>query len=168
MKTTHKLGLLNLLFIFLVYTPPLKSQDISRSVIGSNGSFYNNLIFGDLHFTLGEVAVSRLTTDEIELGEGFHRSYYELIVDTKEVFPLDWEVNVFPNPTSDRIQIKLSDISQANAQLFNNLGQLMIETNFQSSTEEIDLNNLPAGTYWLHLKDDESRQGIFQIQKISL
>lgn len=167
MKTTSKLGLLSLLFVFLVYAPPLKSQNISRSVIGNNGSYYSNLIFGDLHFTVGEVAISRFDNVNIELGEGFHRSYYELIVDTKEILPLDWQVNVFPNPTSDRIQIKLSDISRANAQLFNNLGQLMIETSFQSSTEEIDLNNLPAGTYWLHLNDDEGRQGIFQIQKIS-
>lgn len=168
MKTTLKFCLLSLLFTFLAFTLPLKSQDISRSVIGSNGSFYTNLIFGDLHFTLGEIAVSRLITDEIELGEGFHRSYYELVVDTKEILPLDWQVNVFPNPTSDRIQIKLPDISATNVLLFNNLGQLMIETNFQSTTQEIDLNNLPSGTYWLHLKNNEGRQGVFQIQKISL
>jgi len=167
MRTTESILILSLIFVFLIPSPDLKGQDITRSVIGNNGTYYSNLIFGDLHFTVGEIAVSQLETG-LTLDEGFHHSYYELVVDTKEISPQNWQVNVFPNPTSDIIRINLSENATTQLFLYNSIGQLMRQKSFQSSTKIIDLNNLPAGTYWLHLSDNEGRKGIFKIQKISI
>lgn len=113
--------LLCVVFLFSAFLFSLTAQDISRSVIANNGSFYSNLIFGDLHFTVGEIAISQLEND-LKLDEGFHHSYYELVVDTKEILPHDWQVSVFPNPTSDHIQVNLSNHANTQLFLYNNIG----------------------------------------------
>lgn len=166
MRTTESILLLSLALILSTVTIDLHGQDISRSVVGNNGSYYSNLIFGDLHFTVGEIAVSQFEND-ITLEEGFHHSYYELVVDTKEIVPLEWAVKVYPNPTSEYIHIDLPNAAETQLFLYNSLGQLIIEKRFQTPTQDVDLNNLPAGTYWLRLSDDEGKQGSFQVQKIS-
>lgn len=161
----------NILFfcilMFIGFCSNLNAQDISESVIGTSGSYYNNLLFGNLHFTVGEVAVSRLEGDII-LGEGFHRAYYDLIVDTKEVLPDDWEVNIYPNPTAERVTVKLPTETATSVQLFNTNGQLMVAKENQTSLLDIDMSFYPAGIYWLKLNDSDGRQAFFQIQKISL
>ncbi|MEL6973390.1 MAG: hypothetical protein AAFO02_24740, partial [Bacteroidota bacterium] len=62
----------------------LAAQDLPRTVIGNSGDYYDNLIFGSLHFTVGEIAVAEYGTD-VQLGEGFHRSYYDLLVSSEDL-----------------------------------------------------------------------------------
>lgn len=143
----------------------LKAQDMPRTVIGSNGDYYDNLLFGSLHFTVGEVAVARYQNG-LELGEGFHRAYHDLLVENKEILPLDWAVNVYPNPTTERIRITLPSTAVAEAQLYNQLGQLVHQQTDILSESELDMSQLPAGTYLLRLWDETGRQGTFQVLKV--
>ena len=154
----------NYIYILFLCFGQLLAQDPPRTVIGNAGDYYENLQFGNLHWTVGEVAVS-LHQNGLELAEGFHQAYYELIVSTDDVLP-DWEVNVFPNPTADYLQVKLPESEHVYAQLFGINGQLLISKEDISWETEFDLSDFPAGTYWLKLQDEDGRQRTFQVVKV--
>lgn len=164
MHTNQRQWLFGSLFL-LLSVGYLHAQDMPRTVVGSSGDYYDNLLFGSLHFTVGEVAVARYQ-NELELGEGFHRAYYDLLVDSKEILPLDWAVNIYPNPTTERIRIQLPEPGQTTAELYNSTGQLLFQQAVLETDQEIDLATYPAGTYLLRLSDQSGRQGTFRVLKI--
>ena len=153
-----------MLWLFCLH-PMLMGQEISRSVVGNAGSYYQNVEFGNLHWTVGEVAVSRLQS-ETELGQGFHQSYYELFVKTTDAIPYDWEILVYPNPTADQLQVKIPSGEVVELQLFSTQGQLLLKEDKVQSETALSLDHLPAGIYWLRLFDPSGKQRSFQIQKI--
>lgn len=56
---------------------------------------------------------------------------------------------VFPNPTTGVLNIAMKDFR--NVELFNSMGQRVL----QSHETALDLNNLPAGVYFLKLTDNQ-------------
>lgn len=155
---------LGFLVVSLCFISQLSAQNMPRTVIGNAGDYYQDLQFGNIHWTVGEVAVS-LHQNGTELAEGFHNAYYELIVSTEDVLP-DWEVNVYPNPTTDFLQVKLPDSEHVRAQLFGINGQLLISREDLSWETAFDLSQFPAGSYWLKLQDEDGRQRSFQVIKV--
>lgn len=159
------LWLFSSLLILLSISCSVEAQDMPRTVVGSSGDYYDNLLFGTLHFTVGEVAVARYQNG-LELGEGFHRAYYDLLVESKEILPLDWAVNIYPNPTTERIQIELPNDEATAAELYNSNGQLLFRQAELTANQEVDLSAYPAGTYLLRLQDKAGRQGTFRVLKV--
>ncbi|MEM9928590.1 MAG: T9SS type A sorting domain-containing protein [Bacteroidota bacterium] len=155
-----------LLFFFLFLAWQLPAQDLPRTVVGSAGAFHDNLLFGDLHFTVGEVSVARYDTANGELDEGFHRGYFDLVVRADEQLPPDWDVTIYPNPTTQYLQFRLPDEGSVHVQLFNSLGQLIQEIPATEFTRQMDLRAIPAGAYWLRMLDAEGRTASYQIQKM--
>lgn len=144
----------------------LLAQDLPRTVIGNSGDYYDNLLFGSLHFTVGEIAVAQYDS-EIQLGEGFHRVYYDLLVSAEDILPVNWEVNIYPNPTVDQVQIQLPTEHRVQALLYNSNGQLIGQREDIMYQSTIDFSRLPAGSYHLQLRDEIGRQGSFQILKLN-
>ncbi|MFN3941585.1 MAG: T9SS type A sorting domain-containing protein [Flavobacterium sp.] len=64
-------------------------------------------------------------------------------------------VRVFPNPTTDKLQIQLEH-NLENWYLYNIYGQLMMQGNISSNLFTLDVSALNAGTYLLQLSDGES------------
>jgi len=164
MKILKSFFIIAMLWLFCL-PPMLWGQEISRSVVGNAGSYYQNLVFGNLHWTVGEVAVSRLQS-ETELGQGFHQSYYELFVETIDVLPTDWDVLIYPNPTADQLQVKIPSEEVVELQLFSTQGQLLLTETKVHAEATLSLDHLPAGIYYLRLLDPSGNKKSFQIQKI--
>lgn len=150
--------------LWMVLATSLAAQNMPRTVVGNAGDYYDALQFGNLHWTVGEVAVS-LHQNGLELGEGFHQAYYELIVTTEDA-GLNWEVTIYPNPTADFLHLRFPEQENIHAQLFGSSGELLISRENLSWESELDLNAYPAGTYWLRLQNQEGQQQSFQIMKI--
>ena len=138
---------------------------MAKSVIGSAGDYYVQPLFGNIHWTVGEIAVSRFD-NELELGEGFHQTYFDLLVHLPTL-AVDWEVKVFPNPTASHINIQIPEEEIITARLLAATGQLLQEHEQIQSSESFDLSLLPAGSYWLLLMNTKGQQQSFQIQKIN-
>lgn len=155
-----------LLLGLLLGSTSLSAQDLPRTVIGNSGDYYDNLLFGSLHFTVGEIAVTAYE-NEIQLGEGFHRVYYDLLVSAEDILPTNWEVNIYPNPTVNQVQIELPTDSRVQALLYNSSGQLIGQREDIMYQSTIDFSRLPAGSYLLQLQDEQGRQGTFQILKLN-
>jgi len=156
---------LGMSFFFFSYTQ-VHGQDMPRTVVGSSGEYLDNLLFGTLNYTVGEIAVDRYQTS-MDLAEGFHRVYYDLIVRNENITPTDWNVLVYPNPTAEWIKLELPEYDKlVHAQLYNSTGQLLLEQVDISYEANFDLLPFPAGTYWLRLIDEDGQQASFQVQKV--
>lgn len=66
---------------------------------------------------------------------------------------------VFPNPTSDKVQVSFPSTAKhiALVEVYTSQGQLLRTQNLKikDSTVTIDLNNLPNGKYWIQIKVSE-------------
>ncbi|MCH2236213.1 MAG: T9SS type A sorting domain-containing protein [Crocinitomicaceae bacterium] len=137
-----------------------------KTVIGNAGDYFAHLQFGNIHWTVGEIATSNFY-GELELGEGFHQTYYDLVVNTINQKPIAWKVKVFPNPTTNQLNIETRDSKHIKAQLFSATGQLVLAKEEVSQETQLIVSHLPAGTYWLRLSDKSGQSRSFKIQKIS-
>ncbi len=62
------------------------------------------------------------------------------------------DVIAFPNPTTGLINLKISKIgADANIQLFDLVGNKLLEKPAESDVEQIDLKNFSSGIYFLHI-----------------
>lgn len=154
-------------FVALLFggTPRADAQDMSRTVLGASGDYYNNFVFGDLHWTVGEVAVSRFQS-EITLSEGFHQMYYELVVETYEAPSPEWLIRVFPNPTAKYVQVNWASGGKVQSKLMTTTGQEILLEKQMRKGQQIDLTGLPAGTYFLQLRNSNGQRGTFRILKV--
>ena len=71
------------------------------------------------------------------------------------------EILVFPNPTTDVLQLQLNNaFDKMNVQIINNTGQLVKLLNVAASNQiiTIPVQNLAAGKYWLRLQSGNEKQ----------
>ena len=52
------------------------------------------------------------------------------------------QVNIYPNPTSSKINLSLNFSKELNYELFSSLGKLLIIGTIKTNNQEIDLSNL--------------------------
>ncbi len=101
------------------------------------------------------------TTEEAGIGvngfpaEGMVYSFCpEIVVNTTDLnTTLDWEV--YPNPTSDILTIKLEEIPSAQFRLLSMNGQTVRTGTINGQDQKIDVSDLPKGIYVLTLLTDE-------------
>lgn len=70
---------------------------------------------------------------------------------------------VHPNPTDGKFVIRGKDL--ASAEVFNTLGQHVTTTFGRGETLQIDLDNLPAGLYFVNITDTEGRKHVSKVVK---
>ncbi len=71
------------------------------------------------------------------------------------------EIMVFPNPTTDVLQLQLNkSFDKMNVQVINSSGQLVKQIQFGATgqTISIPVQNLAPGKYWLHLQGGDEKQ----------
>ena len=139
------------------------AQTMPRTVVGSAGGYYQNVVTGSLHWTVGEVAVSRFV-EEFELAEGFHQMYFDLLVDTEDI-PSDWEVQVYPNPTANWITIDFPLTDLITVRLYANNGQLLYQNDSFFSGTKVDMTAFPEGAYILQMVDENQQAHTAQVLK---
>ena len=77
-------------------------------------------------------------------------------------------LSIFPNPASAETTISVTDFDPTGGliQVFNSLGQLVLEKSFNSNVETLDLQSLHSGPYWIKLMKDNQLFGSGIIQKV--
>ena len=153
------------LFLLVAGIATATAQNAPRTVVGNAGDYYESLQFGNLHFTVGELAVSRLQNGLV-LSEGFHQGYYELLVSSEDPQPPAWEVAVYPNPTATTVTVSTASTTAGRAALYDAQGRLLHDRPLQSGSAAFDLSAYPAGSYWLRLQDAAGQRRSFQVQKV--
>lgn len=166
MSTSHSASAMLALFLFSggLFSTTL-AQNMPRTVIGSAGTTFTQAQFGDLHFTVGEVASSRLENGLV-LTEGFHQTYFELLVSVYEPSDLKVSVTVYPNPTAEYLNLDFTEAIKGYATLTAADGKQVLTQQIQSITTSLNLSALPVGIYFLQVRDEAGRQNTYQVAKV--
>ena len=135
----------------------LVAQSISKQVIGSSGTTFENGT-NKLSYTAGEVVVGAMTAENgsLYLGNGYYPSL-TLETLTAETPALQLEIKVFPNPVTEAVfithptkqffEVRITDIS----------GKQILKTT-QQSRQPLSLQTLTTGTYFINVITRDSKQ----------
>ncbi len=77
------------------------------------------------------------------------------------------QLHIFPNPVSDVVQITHNDLNIEKVDIFNSLGQLVFsKNNINNRNTDINVTNLPSGTYVVNVQLNENQSVIETIQVV--
>lgn len=110
-------------------------------------------------YSVGQTASTTIRANTYIITQGFQQAEQNKTIDTKNSQLIDFQATVFPNPTSDILQLSIEGNVENDfkIQVFNLNGQLLIAKEFNGSTFEIEVQDLPKGEYILTLNKGESR-----------
>lgn len=144
-------GKLILMGIVLCATALLaQAQKLSPEVISAAGGKMQSSTIS-LDWTLGEMAVGRWNTPVGFTTEGFHQPVLQVTLLPEYSSP---KVSIAPNPVQSTLHVQLSEVPQKTlfAQLVDVQGRVLVQrTNLGLGNTELNLSNLPAGTYFLQV-----------------
>ena len=169
MKRTHYPFFAILLLFFGVGFQAAVAQSIGRSVVGAAGETDQHPNFGSLHWTVGELSVETIQQTPIRLTQGFHQTYYNLIVSEESPEKPDWALKLFPNPTTELVMLETTYSGDLQVSIFNMNGQVLYTQKISGGgSNTFDLKDYPAGTYLLSVRDADQNIQTFKILKIRL
>ena len=127
----------------------LAGQELTRSVVGSAGTYFSTVNVGNIHWTVGEIAVDR-TQNGIVLERGFHHGQYSLLSTAVWTAPeIQFDLTVFPNPTADLVHLRGDWLAADRLQVRDFLGRLISDQVMPPDQAEVSLGDEPSGTYLL-------------------
>jgi len=137
------------------------AQNIERDLISNSGGH----IQGDninIHWSTGEIAVTT-NLNGIKISEGFHQgtSITTSVIDTESKI----NISVYPNPTSDIINIQNKSGAPITAFITKSNGALVQQIKISDKHQQIDCSSLLAGTYIITFKNLENLTKSFKLIK---
>lgn len=168
-KKTHIKNYIYLCFFCISFFS--HSQDgvnIDPSVItGCGGSLQGySMISVKSDFTLGEIAIETLKSDQYMLTQGFHQPGLGVIslLDSPKT-----KITIFPNPITDFLNLEFSNFQNELIEIrIIDLSGKIIFYDFasaESNFHKINTNFLKLGTYILEIIT-ENEKDLFKIQKL--
>jgi len=160
-----------LLFLLLAsWTNNVYSQSLSPEIVSTAGETFQGTSI-QIDWTLGELAITTIQNSTLQITQGFHQPNY-IVTNVDELPQKIGEINVFPNPTSDWLEITFSfnQMKEVYTRLYDIHGKLILEkeNNGKFISERISLSELPNGNYFLNfLIDGNQYSQTFKIQKIN-
>ena len=155
-----------LFFLLIVFSLiPIFSQDVNQFVIGSDGDYAENNKFS-ITYTIGEVVTEfgRDSSINIDLTQGFNQSYISIV--SVEDHIVDMEINVFPNPAIDFLNVSLKQsIDDLELKLYDINGKILKQELIVENDFKIGFTELPVGTYLLVFSNDTTRIKTLKVQK---
>jgi hypothetical protein len=140
------------------------AQSIAPQSINSGGASVSQSN-GSLSFTVGELVVLSLTDSEGNtLGGGFTAGAALTTASIKKTDPAVLDVSIFPNPTSDLVNIRInfSTIDQFFVSITDLQGKEVYNGKYVGVSNLIGINtaSFATGEYILTLKDKNNQVGI--------
>ncbi|MEL6391536.1 MAG: T9SS type A sorting domain-containing protein [Bacteroidota bacterium] len=149
----------------LAFGMQLQAQDMPRSVVGSAGAYFSNVNTGNLHWTVGEVAVD-YSVNGITLAQGFHQGYYDLVISSIFEAPeLNLSLTAFPNPTMGQLTLEGTWDRGDRVQMTDLMGRPVIEAELDPNRMDFDMANYPNGVYLLSVSREGRILKTFQVIK---
>ena len=134
----------------------------AQEVVSSQGETYTNAN-GSIDFTVGEVITSTESNGNNDLTQGFHQTNWNFA--GVEDFAPDFEITIFPNPTSDVLNIKSSMYEDVSYLLYDGQGKLVLSDDLSGTLTQIQVNQLAPGAYSLCINDQTGQLKNFKLIK---
>ena len=138
----------------------------AQEVISSAGATHSSANL-QLSWTVGEPMVETFSAGGTILTQGFHQS--KLVITAIDPIPLaGFELEVYPNPTSGEVNIKVNkgNISSLRFFLYTSQGEQILRQEFSGQIEPINMQLLAPGYYMLKIaRDTDTPLQTFKIVK---
>jgi hypothetical protein len=138
------------------------SVGFGQEVVSTQGDSYTNSS-GSIDFTIGEVVINTGTDGSNDLTQGFHQTNWNF-VSIEDHVP-SYEAIIFPNPTSEVLNIRTSTFENVTYTLYDARGKLVIQDKLSSVQTLIQVSKLAPGAYSLTLNNDTQNLKTFQLIK---
>ena len=147
------------LFLFsLLSTIAVSAQE----VLSTQGDSYSNTS-ANINFTIGEVVINTGTNGTNELTQGFHQTYWNFL--GMEDHSPSFNATVFPNPTSEVLNIRTSSFENVRYTLYNAQGKLLIQDILSAEQTPVQVGQLAPGSYSIILNNQTQNLKTFKLIK---
>ena len=136
----------------------------AQEVISSQGSSYVNSS-NSIDFTIGEVITNTESSVNITLTQGFHQSNWNFL--GLQDFDHSYSASIFPNPTSDVLNIKASNFEKITYSLFDEQGKLIEQNLLSGEVTSIQVSQLALGSYSIKLSKENQSLKSFKLVKVN-
>jgi len=147
----------------------VNGQSISPQVIASAGTHYTGSN-AQLSWTIGEPVITTVSNGSNTITQGFHQTLLD-IVSVEEQNTAGVNVNVFPNPTQDRVNINLvNNLKDLQMDLFDMTGKLLQARRIGAAENnvQVDMTNYARANYLLRIYAvDGSVNNTYKIEKMN-
>jgi len=148
--------------IFLFATFFAAFAATAQEVVSSQGETYSNAN-GSIDFTVGEVIINTGSNGTNDLTQGFHQTNWNFL--GVQDFAPDFDVTIFPNPTSDVMNIKSTIYQNLSYSLYDAQGKLVLKNVLSETVTQIQVNLLAPGAYSLSISDKNGQLKNFKLIK---
>lgn len=139
------------------------AQVVERDVVSSSGDTYSNGS-GELSITIGEVVTGTVSDGTNDLTQGFHQT--KITVTNIEDHLIDLEMNVFPNPTSETVTIKLKELeNNLSLTIYTVEGKILLNQEINALETKLNLVSFAKGAYFINVVKAEKRIKTYKILK---
>jgi hypothetical protein len=155
-----------LIFITVLFALSVGAQQIKQQVISSAGGY--NVSGGmSISWTLGETIIPTFTNGNLTLTHGFQQTL--IITAVEDNIEPSVNITIYPNPSSDIINIQFEKPADGEIRLFllDSQGRL-VKTDRMGATvtnKKIDMQDLAAGIYYLRMTKG-NRVNVYKVVKL--
>ena len=135
-----------------------------QQVIGAAGAT-TTATGGSVSYTVGEIAVQTTETGTVSSFEGVQQAYEIYKVGVTEL-ALGSSINVYPNPTNDRLTLKTKNLNKnLSYELYDSQGKLKQECASFSDGHTLSMTEFVNAVYYLNIFSDNQPIQTFKIIK---
>lgn len=128
---------------------------IEQSSISSGGASSTNGTLSMI-YSIGEVAVNETSSGNIHISEGFISSKMLNVLGVINYSSLE-NIQVYPNPTIDFVNIDFGQIDSYTISIYNNLGKELKTIKTNNAKEQVSFENYAAGVYIILIKNSQNQ-----------
>jgi len=151
------------LILFIISCFSITAQE---SVSSSGKDIKGNA--GSVSYSVGQVVYTKIADDDNSMIQGVQQPYeISEIVSSVDIELALADVNLYPNPSSGVINISVKNIelSGLTCYLFDIKGNQILEKQLSNNETQIQMNELPAGTYLIKIKQSRNLIATYKIIK---
>lgn len=134
----------------------------AQEVVSTQGDSYSNAS-ANIDFTIGEVVINTGTDGTNDLTQGFHQTNWNF-VGLEDHIP-SYEATIFPNPTSEVLNIRTSTFENVTYTLYDAMGKLVLQDKLSAEQTPIQVSQLAPGSYTLILNNQTQNLKTFKLIK---
>jgi hypothetical protein len=134
----------------------------AQEVVSTQGDTYSNAS-GNIDFTIGEVIVNTGTDGTNDLTQGFHQTNWNFV--GLEDHSPSYEATIYPNPTSEVLNIRTSTFVNVTYTLYDAQGKLVMQDMLFAEQTPIQVSQLAPGSYSLTLNNAIQNLKTFKLVK---
>ena len=134
----------------------------AQEVVATQGGSYSNTST-QVDFTIGEIIINTESDGVNTLTQGFHQTNWNFV--GLEDHSPEYEASIFPNPTSDILNIRTSTFENVTYTLYDTQGKLILQDKLSSEQTPIRVGHLATGKYSLILDSKNQKLKTFKLVK---